>query len=76
MIQINLKLFVTLVRYLPPNNDKFNIKEGTTVEMLIKDLGIPEDSVKLIFVDGKKQDKTYCLKDNDRIGLFPPVGGG
>lgn len=76
MIQINLKLFVTLVRYLPPNNDKFNIKEGTTVEMLIKDLGIPEDSVKLIFVDGKKQDKTYCLKNNERIGLFPPVGGG
>lgn len=76
MIHINLNLFVTLFRYLPHNNDKFSIKEGTTVEMLIKDLGIPEDSVKLIFVDGKKQDKTYCIKNNDRIGLFPPVGGG
>ncbi len=76
MIQINIRLFVTLSKYLSSEDGLLNIKEDTTVEMLIDRLGIPVNSVKLIFVNGNKQDKTYCLKHNDRLGLFPPVGGG
>ncbi len=76
MIKVNLNFFVTLSVYLPKNNQSFAVPEGTTVEMLMQMLGIPDDSVKLIFVNGKMQDKTYSLKDNDRLGLFPPVGGG
>ena len=76
MIKINLNFFVNLSRFLPSEKIAFPVPEGTTVEMLMKDLGIPDNSVKLIFVNGKKQDKTYCLKHNDRLGLFPPVGGG
>ncbi len=76
MIKINLNFFVTLAAYLPPDRDAFTVPENTTVEMLMHRLSIPEHSVKLIFINGKKQAKTYCLKHNDRLGLFPPVGGG
>jgi sulfur-carrier protein len=75
-IKITLKLFVTLAAYLPEDADNFTVQEGTTVETLIESLNMPEDSVKLIFVNGRKQDKTYALKAGDRLGLFPPVGGG
>jgi len=76
MIQIDLKLFVTLAKYLPENSQAHEIKEGTTVNELIKDLGIPCDIVKLIFINGKKQDGAYRIQHKDRVGMFPPVGGG
>ncbi|MFA5902687.1 MAG: MoaD/ThiS family protein [Desulfobacula sp.] len=76
MIRIDLRLFVTLSGYLPENNERLEIHENTTVEKLISDLGIPDDLVKLIFVNGKRQDRAYKLKHGDRVGLFPPVGGG
>lgn len=75
-IKIALKLFVTLAEFAPENADNFTVREGTTVEMLIRNLNIPADTVKLIFVNGKKQDTAYVLKSGDRLGLFPPVGGG
>jgi molybdopterin synthase sulfur carrier subunit len=76
MIQIDLKLFVTLAQYLPPGSEAYDIKEGTTVDDLMTDLGIPPDIVKLIFINGKKQDREYCIQHKDRVGMFPPVGGG
>lgn len=76
MVQIELKLFVTLAGYLPENACNHEVKEGQTIDDLIQDLGIPQGLVKLIFVNGKKQDRTYVLQDGDRVGLFPPVGGG
>ncbi len=76
MIKINLKLFVTLARYLPENSESFEIPENTTVDKLISQLGIEKGSVQLIFVNGKKQNGEYLLKNSDRLGLFPPVGGG
>ncbi|NOX33776.1 MAG: MoaD/ThiS family protein [Deltaproteobacteria bacterium] len=76
MIKIDLKLFVTLSKYLPERSDYFEIQEKTTVDKLISDLGIPGELVKLIFINGKKKDSKYQLKNNDRVGLFPPVGGG
>ena len=75
-IKIDIKLFVTLAAYAPENADNYTVQVGTTVEMLIKELNIPEDTVKLIFVNGRKQDASYMLQSGDRVGLFPPVGGG
>ncbi len=75
-IKITLKLFVTLTAYLPENADSFEVEEGTSVNTLIQDLNIPAETVKLIFVNGRKQNETYVLEPGDRLGLFPPVGGG
>ena len=76
MIKIDLNLFVTLARYSPKNSECLEIIEHTTVQQLMSDLGIPGELVKLIFVNGKRQDKNYRLKHDDRVGLFPPIGGG
>ena len=76
MIRIDLKLFVTLAKYLPGDGDALALEDGTTVKSLIDGLGIPKKEVKLIFVNGKKESLEYPVKDGDRVGLFPPVGGG
>ncbi|MFH2091266.1 MAG: MoaD/ThiS family protein [Pseudomonadota bacterium] len=76
MIKIELKLFVTLSRFLPQTAQAYEIADGKTVEELITDLGIPPDLVKLIFVNGRRQESNYVLQAGDRVGLFPPVGGG
>ena len=76
MIKIDLKLFVTLSKYLPKDSECLEIPEGTSVEQLMVDFGIPGELVKLIFINGKRQNRKYRMKNNDRVGLFPPVGGG
>ena len=79
MIEIDLKLFVTLARFHPGSKSgsgPLRLAEGTRVGQLVGDLGIPEATVKLIFVNGKKAGPDQVLSHGDRVGLFPPVGGG
>jgi len=76
MIRIDLKLFVTLSQYHPGDGGFHEVEEGTTVAGMIRDLGIPKDTVKLIFINGKKAEPDREICHGDRVGLFPPVGGG
>jgi molybdopterin converting factor small subunit len=46
------------------------------VKHLLEKLGVPEDDVRLIFINGIKGNLTSILTDGDRLGIFPPVGGG
>jgi molybdopterin converting factor small subunit len=76
MIEIEVKLFATLVKYRPKESDAFKLEDRTTIAGLLSRLNIPEDETKLIFVNGKKQSMDYEVQHKDRVGIFPPVGGG
>ena len=76
MITIQLKLYATLQRFHQGNQDAFQVQEGATVRQIVQFLAIPEKEVKLIFVNGRKQPLDTPLNPGDRVGLFPPVGGG
>jgi molybdopterin converting factor small subunit len=74
-MRITIKLFATL------RTGRFDIETlefspGVTIDQVIKVLGIPEEEVTLIFVNGHHADIHDTLTDGDTIGLFPPVGGG
>jgi molybdopterin converting factor small subunit len=73
-IQINL--FATLASKLPDDADRFPIGRETTVADVLEDLDIPDQQARLIFVNGRKTAKDTPLQDGDRLGIFPPVGGG
>jgi molybdopterin converting factor small subunit len=73
---ITIKLFATLNKFLPADSDRYPIEKGITVGDLLPRLDIPEVKAKLIFVNGKKGDLKTPLQDGDRVGIFPPVGGG
>ena len=73
---ITLKLFASLSNYTPASADKYPVEPGTTIRALMAQLGVPEDEVKLIFINGVKGDLTASLAGGERVGIFPPVGGG
>ena len=73
---ITIKLFATLNKYLPASAEHYAINHGVSVGELLAELQIPASLAKLIFINGKKGDSDALLNDGDRIGIFPPVGGG
>ena len=73
---ISLKLFATLAKRTPEDSNRYPIKPGTTVRDIVDNLSITEDEAKLIFVNNKRAFLTSVLNDGDRLGIFPPVGGG
>jgi molybdopterin converting factor small subunit len=79
-LKIEIHLFASLSRYLPEvavdKSFMLEIKEGANVQDIINRIGIPQDDIKLIFINGVHAKDTDGLKDGDRLGLFPPIGGG
>jgi len=73
---IKLNLFATLLKYNPDISDPYPIPSGATVGELADQLKMPRDKVKLIFINGVRGSLSTALQDGDRVGLFPPVGGG
>jgi molybdopterin synthase sulfur carrier subunit len=77
-----LKIFLssTLRKYVPgyePTNGVSFIVDGErTVTDICKQMNIPADKIKIIMVDGKSKSPDHILKGDERVGLFPPVGGG
>ena len=79
-MKIEVNLYATLKRYM--KNETFgelpgiDVKDGLCVKDMIQKLKIPADLIKLIFINGVHAKRDTILKDGDRLGLFPPVGGG
>ncbi len=77
---IQVKLFATLGMYAPHGISakafKLEVEPGTTVKDLISRLKIPDEEVKIFFVNGRIMELSYCFQDGDEAGLFPPIGGG
>jgi sulfur-carrier protein len=76
MLKIDIKLFATLQSYSPPNAASYPVEAGTSIEKIIEALNIPKDQVKLIFSNNVRCDVESIVQDGDRIGIFPPIGGG
>lgn len=49
---------------------------GESAQGLILRLGLDPTRIKIIMVNGRSATLGQELKDGDRVGLFPPVGGG
>jgi molybdopterin converting factor small subunit len=47
-----------------------------TVQQILGQLNLPEEKAKLIFIDGMKAGVSSRLNGGERVGIFPPVGGG
>ncbi|MBW1696861.1 MAG: MoaD/ThiS family protein [Deltaproteobacteria bacterium] len=74
---IRIKLFATLNKFMPKDGaDTVSFFPGMTVRSLLSQLHIPESEAKLIFINGKKASLGTELHPGDRVGIFPPVGGG
>jgi len=79
-MRIEVNLYATLKRYMENEtggkSSAIDVEDGVGVKDIIQKLKIPGNLVKLIFINGVHAKKDTILKDGDRLGLFPPVGGG
>lgn len=62
--------------YRPSEGVLFPLDERITVSKLCKRMNIPMKKVKIIMVNGKRESSGYLLRGDERVGLFPPIGGG
>jgi sulfur-carrier protein len=81
-----MKLEVALFAGLKCNNPqlpcfgetKFHLEvpDGTTIRELRGILEIDPAIPLLSMVNNHHEHEEWVLKDNDRVGMFPPIGGG
>ena len=77
---LQLLLAASLRKYIPDYDAAtgFNlqVEAGLTVRQIVRQLKIPEQEVKLIMIDGIGSQWDAILQGDERLALFPPVGGG
>ena len=73
---IQIKLFANLQAFMPQTGEKYRINPGISISNLLEQLNIPQEKAKLIFIDGIKANLSSTLDGGERVGIFPPVGGG
>lgn len=62
--------------YDPSSGLEIKNMKGITIADLCQKLGIPIDKIKIVMVNGRKEDMNYIIQGDERLGFFPPVGGG
>ena len=80
-MRVEVRLFATLAGSSSETRAgearSVEVEEGATLRDLIEWLGIAPESVHLAIVNGRAApDRSTHLAECDRVGLFPPVGGG
>ncbi|WP_423909924.1 MoaD/ThiS family protein [Candidatus Spongiihabitans sp.] len=82
-MQIEFKLFATLMGYLPDGAVKnaitLDVAENTTPYQLIDTYCVPRSEVHLVLINGVYVDEAgrdRPLKSHDTLAIWPPVAGG
>ena len=75
-LTIEIRFYASLKPLEPPGAGAYAIEPGTTVGRLLEALGVPLEKIKLVFVDGRRAPLETPLTGGERLGVFPPVGGG
>ncbi len=77
---LQLMLGASLRKYVPgyiaETGHFVEIEPGLTIRDVARLVSIPENEVKLIMLDGVSAKWDTVLSGNERLALFPPVGGG
>ncbi|HWR09785.1 MoaD/ThiS family protein [Sporomusa sp.] len=76
---VEVRLYATLRRYAPSSPYgviTVDVPAGSSVLDLVKKIEINPTEIHLIMVNGIGCEFDQIVSNGDRVGLFPPVGGG
>lgn len=78
LLHVEVSLYSTLRIYAPFEKGAFflELPSGSTVASAIEALGIPEQTPKVVLLNGRHAALSDCLSEGDRLVFFPPVEGG
>ena len=62
--------------YDPLKGIDFVVDGKLTVAELCRQMKIPADKIKIVMINGKSEEFNYVIRGDERVGLFPPIGGG
>lgn len=74
-MQVTVKLFAMF------RNGRFKVAEqelpeGTSCRSVVRELGLSDEEIGIILVNGRHGDLERVLSPGDTLSLFPLVGGG
>ena len=79
-MRVEVRLFATLARYLPDDNDagaaRLDVADGSTVADVVRVLGIPSELSRVVLVNDRDVPDHQALAAGDVVTLFPPLAGG
>ncbi len=77
-IEVEVRAYGHLCRFMPGKEELLfrSLEDGATVESLLAGLEIPDREVWIVSLNGTKAPLSSRLCDGDRVGIFPPLGGG
>ena len=75
---IKVKSYAFMRKYTVdlPTGGELDVPEGTTVDSVLKQLKVPSQSKKVIFVNGRHRSEDYVLQPGDIFVFFLPLEGG
>ena len=77
MARVKLNLYATLRSYVGGSpSAEVEIEPGQTVEQMLRQLGVPPEKTRIIFVNSRAATLAAPLQDGDQVGVFPALGGG
>jgi len=77
---IEVRLYATLRQSAPATATSgvfpVQMPDGSTIGELVSAIQIDPAEIKLYMVNGASVEMDHVLHEGDRVGMFPPVGGG
>lgn len=79
-MRIEVRLFATLERYLPPGSRNgvavLDVPDGSTAADVAARLGIPAGFERVLLVNGRESTPERRLGPGDVLDVYPPLAGG
>ena len=77
-MSIFVRVYAELRHYLPADwqDGPMDLPPGASVGDLLTLLGIPQEEIGLVSLDGRIAQENQSLDDASEARIFPPVGGG
>lgn len=79
-MNIKVKLFANLSKYLPPGTKnrmaELEVHPETTAGNVLDQLAVPKELTHLIMINGQHEPRDRVMEEDDLLSVFPPVAGG
>jgi len=77
MARVVVKLYASLRRYVGGvPSVEVDVEPGQTIADVLRQLDVPADQARIIFVNHRAGNLSQPLTGGERIGIFPAIGGG
>ena len=75
-ISIRVRLYASLRKWREDPDFDLELAEGVSLREALVPIGVPENEVAIVMINGKRGHLEGIMSDGYDIQLFPAIGGG